>query len=233
MMEVEKRRNSFKKWLVVFTFIGLLVVLLIVLLSGFNSKEEFPTFQDVDGKIEVMSGEYKLDKQAYIGDPQAPVKVIEFVDYKCPYCKAWNNENFENFKNKFIDTGKVQFYVINYPFLGPDSIKAAMVGEILWGQNHEAFWEYHHAIYQNQGEERTMWANENFLLKLIKDYVPHGNVKSVEESLKNLEGLYEVKEDFKITSINSVASVPTFVVDEKKYVNPSLEQLSEIIESLY
>ncbi|SDD52338.1 Protein-disulfide isomerase [Paenibacillus sp. CF095] len=230
-MKIEKKRNSLKKGIMVFTLMGLLVVLLMVLLSGFKSKEEFPTFQDVDGKIEVMAGEYKLDKQAYIGDPQAPVKVIEFVDYKCPYCMAWNNDNFDKFKDKFIDTGKAQLYIVNYPFLGPDSIKAAMVGEILWKQNQEAFWEYHHAIYKNQGEERTVWANEKFLLKLIDDYVPHGNSKLVEESLNNLEGLYEVKEDFKITSINGVASVPTFVVGEDKYVNPSLEQLSEIIES--
>ncbi|MEI4927642.1 thioredoxin domain-containing protein, partial [Klebsiella pneumoniae] len=77
-----------------------------------------------------------------------------FVDYKCPYCAAWTNNNLPKLKKDYIDTGKVQLYIVNFPFLGPDSIKAAMVGEILWKQNHEAFWEYTEALYAHQGEEK-------------------------------------------------------------------------------
>ncbi|WP_337033498.1 DsbA family protein [Paenibacillus illinoisensis] len=210
----------------------ILIVLIVALISGFTEKEEvFPTFQDVGGTIETQVGDYKLDKQAYLGDPNAPVKVVEFVDYKCPYCAAWTNNNLPKFKKDYIDTGKVQLFVVNFPFLGPDSIKAAMVGEILWKQNHEAFWEYTDALYAHQGEEKTIWANEKYLLSIIKKYVPHGDADAVKKSLKNLEGLFEVKEDFKITSTNGVSSVPTFIVDGKKYVNPDLTQFSDVIDS--
>lgn len=75
---------------------------------------------DAKGKIEIAIGDFKLEKQPFLGDPTAPIKVIEFIDFKCPSCAKWENENFPDFKQDFIDTGKVQFYVINFPFLGPD-----------------------------------------------------------------------------------------------------------------
>lgn len=210
-----------------------IITIMSIILSGCSKQEEvFPSLEDVRDAIEVKVGDFKLDKQAYIGDPNAPVKVIEFMDYKCPYCAAWTTSNLPHIKKEYIDTGKVQLFLINYPFLGPDSIKAAMVGEILWKQNHDAFWEYHNALSLHQGDESTVWANEEFLTSIIDKYVDNGDSKAVKQGLKNLEGLYEVKEDFQITEANHISSVPTFWIEGKKYVNPDVIQLTQAIESI-
>ncbi|MCM3130994.1 MULTISPECIES: thioredoxin domain-containing protein [unclassified Paenibacillus] len=233
-MFMNKKQKGFGNKVALITSLGFAIVLLtsLAIVAAWSDQEEvYPTYEDVKEEISVSAGDYKLDKQAYIGDPNAPVKVIEFIDYKCPYCKAWNTENFDDFKEKYIDTGKVQFFVINFSFLGPDSLKAAMVGEILWKQNSEAFWEYEKAIYENQGDKGTIWANEKFLLDLIEKHVPHGDAAAVKKSLDNLEGLYEVKEDLAITQANGVPSVPTFIVDSKQYTNPAISDLYEIIDS--
>ncbi|MNE87456.1 hypothetical protein D3C80_1846600 [compost metagenome] len=50
------------------------------------------------------------------------------------------------------------------------------------------------------------------------------------ESLKNLDGLFDVKEDFKITTTNGISSVPTFIIGSQKYVNPDYSELSKAID---
>ncbi|PWJ17429.1 DsbA family protein [Jannaschia seohaensis] len=44
-----------------------------------------------------------------LGDPNAPVKVIEYASYTCPHCANFHNETFKSFKAEYIDTGKVHF----------------------------------------------------------------------------------------------------------------------------
>ena len=82
-----------------------------------------------------------LDGQPVMGNASAPVTVVEFGDYRCPYCRQFetgeftgpNNPGnigpFEKLKKNFIDTGKVKFSFINFAFLGPGSTKAAVAGE--------------------------------------------------------------------------------------------------------
>lgn len=44
-----------------------------------------------------------------LGNPQAPVTVIEYASVACPVCARFNNEVFQAFKTKYIDTGKVHY----------------------------------------------------------------------------------------------------------------------------
>lgn len=44
-----------------------------------------------------------------LGDTKAPVTVIEYASLACPVCAAWNNEVFQSFKTKYIDSGKVHY----------------------------------------------------------------------------------------------------------------------------
>jgi protein-disulfide isomerase len=46
-----------------------------------------------------------------LGDPKAPVTMVEYASVGCPHCAKWHNEVFAAFKAKYIDTGKVRFVV--------------------------------------------------------------------------------------------------------------------------
>jgi protein-disulfide isomerase len=63
------------------------------------------------------------DADMRLGNPNAPVTVIEFASLGCPICAKWNNDNFDAFKAKYIDTGKV--YYIFREFLTGDQPVAA------------------------------------------------------------------------------------------------------------
>ncbi|MEM9797195.1 MAG: DsbA family protein [Pseudomonadota bacterium] len=44
-----------------------------------------------------------------IGDPDAPVKVVEYASFTCPHCAAFHNETFKAFREEYVETGKVHY----------------------------------------------------------------------------------------------------------------------------
>src|ERR1700749_2126770 len=50
-----------------------------------------------------------LAEEMSMGNPKAPVTVVEYASASCPHCAAFNNDVFPEFKKKYIDTGKVRY----------------------------------------------------------------------------------------------------------------------------
>lgn len=212
----------------------ILVVGSIVLLGFINNRQDselkkLPALMDAKGTLDIAVGDFKLEKQPMLGDKNAPVKVIEFSDYKCPACKSWNEKNFASFKKEFIDTGMVQFYMINFPFLGPDSIEA-VAAESIYQQDPDKFWEFKEKLFANQGIESKVWATEKFLLKFVKENIGGINQQQFEKDLKAHTYLLDVKEDFKISAANGIYSTPSFIVNGTQ-VGSNYEELRTLINN--
>jgi protein-disulfide isomerase len=71
----------------------------------------------------------KLDLQGFqmLGSKDAPVTLVEFTDYQCPFCQRFHMTVFGDLKKNYIDTGKVRFYSRDLPLdsLHPNAIRAA------------------------------------------------------------------------------------------------------------
>jgi protein-disulfide isomerase len=87
------------------------------------------------------------------GDPNAPVKLVEFGDFKCGYCGEWNHETLPPIRDKYLESGKVRIAHVNYPILGPDSM-ASEAAECAAQQGR--FWEYAQLLYENQRTSDTL-----------------------------------------------------------------------------
>src|SRR5262245_17108061 len=59
-----------------------------------------------------------------MGDPNAPVKIIEYGDFQCPFCRRFWQEAEPQIIESYVKTGKVYFEFHSYAFLGPESIAA-------------------------------------------------------------------------------------------------------------
>ena len=68
-----------------------------------------------------------LEGLPVLGAKSAPVTLVEFTDYQCPFCRQFHVQTFGELKKKFIDTGKVRFYSRDLPLdsMHPNAMRAA------------------------------------------------------------------------------------------------------------
>ena len=84
-------------------------------------------------------------RDAILGSSDAPVTLIEYGDYQCPYCAEYFQNVQPEVLKDYISTGKVKMVFRNFAFLGPESTAAAEAAECAEDQNE--LWPYHDALY--------------------------------------------------------------------------------------
>lgn len=97
-----------------------------------------------------------------LGNANAPVTIVEFGDFQCPYCDLWYKQTLPQIISNYINTGKAKMIFQNYAILGPDSTTAAKASYCANQQGQ--FWKYYNFMYEHQGQEDSGWANEQNLL---------------------------------------------------------------------
>ncbi|MHC1741317.1 MAG: DsbA family protein [Anaerolineaceae bacterium] len=88
-----------------------------------------------------------------MGDPNAPVKVVEFADFQCPYCQKYWQDVEPTLLKTYIETGKVYYTYAPMAFLGQESFDSA---EAAYCANDQGkFWEYRDYLYTNHTGENV------------------------------------------------------------------------------
>ena len=59
-----------------------------------------------------------------LGKANAPVTIVEYADFQCPYCAQWAVDSFPAIVNEYVRPGKVRVVYDGVAFLGPDSLTA-------------------------------------------------------------------------------------------------------------
>ncbi|MGI0026428.1 MAG: DsbA family protein [Nitrosopumilaceae archaeon] len=96
-----------------------------------------------------------------LGNPNAPITIVEWGDYQCTYCHAFHETTKDSLIKEYVDTGKVNFVFRDFPLNGPDSVLAA---EASYCANDQGkYWEYHDELYKNWAGEKTGWVNRKSL----------------------------------------------------------------------
>ncbi len=102
----------------------------------------------------VPSGPVEIDTSAAfsIGAADAPVVMVEFTDFQCPYCSRHFVETFPQIRADYIDTGQVRYVFMDFPLtsIHPEAPLAAEAARCAGDQ--DAFLEMHHALFDRQGE---------------------------------------------------------------------------------
>ncbi|WP_420631489.1 DsbA family protein [Candidatus Leptofilum sp.] len=93
-----------------------------------------------------------IDGAYAIGDPNAPVTIIEYTDFQCPYCSRHYEQTFLQLKEDYIDTGLVYYVFKDFPLtqLHPDAVLAANAARCAGDQG--AFLEMHGTLFARQGD---------------------------------------------------------------------------------
>lgn len=115
----------------------------------------------------IISPTFLENGSPILGDPNAPVTLIEFGDYQCHFCNVHFHNTEHRLLEKFIKTGKVKMIFKDFTIIGPDSVDAAHGTHCANDQG--KFWEYHDILYNNWTGENNGWASSDNLLRFAQE----------------------------------------------------------------
>jgi protein-disulfide isomerase len=92
---------------------------------------------------------YKMPSGGFsMGDAKAPLVIVEYTDFQCPFCQQFHNQAFAQIKANYIDTGKVRFISRDFPLdFHENARRAATAGRCAAEQG--KYWEMRHVMIVN------------------------------------------------------------------------------------
>lgn len=187
---------------------------------------------DTEAALKIKSGDVVL------GDAKAPVTIIEYGDYQCPFCMRFSRQTEPLLREEFIKTGKVKMVFRNFQFLGPESQAAGLAAKCAQDQN--KFWSFHDAIYaveEKDGRENNGNLTRDLFMQLAGnlklDTAAFGSCFDAQKYRQTVED--ETKEG----TAAGVNSTPTIFVNGTRYLgalpwdnaaDPRIQPLKPIIE---
>ncbi len=93
-----------------------------------------------------------LDDDPAKGSPDAPVTIVEFSDFQCPFCSRFFEQTLPQLEKNYIETGKVRLVFKDFPLdnLHPNARPAHIAAECADEQG--MFWQYHDVLFENQAQ---------------------------------------------------------------------------------
>ncbi len=119
--------------------------------AGQNQNAPTPTVQ---ASLPPIGG-----RDVVLGNPNAPVTLIEYGDYQCPFCGRMFTQVEPQLRADYISTGKVKMVFRNFQFLGKESVAAGEAAECAADQN--KFWDYRDALYTAKVKDASSGGSEN------------------------------------------------------------------------
>jgi protein-disulfide isomerase len=149
------------------------------------------------------------------GKTDAPVTIVEFGDFQCPFCGRFASDTLQQLVKNYVDTGKVKFVYKEYPLpFHPNAQPAAMAAECANEQG--KFWPYHDKLYATQ----TTWENQdsNTVKKIFKEYaVSLGlNGASFNSCLDSSKYSDKIQKQSTEGSQYGISGTPTFYIGNQK-----------------
>ena len=194
---------------------GVLIAGAVIYTNG--SKSGNPTAA-IDNTNQTPSAEVSLalnSEDVILGDPKAPVTLIEYGDFQCPFCGRFYSQTENLIKEQYVRTGKVKFVYRHFAFLGPESLEAANAVECAKDQG--KFWEFHDALYSAEikdGEEH----NGNLNAALFNSLANQLGMNAVSFSACLASNKYadKVQGDYNNALAAGVRSTPTIFINGQK-----------------
>jgi protein-disulfide isomerase len=101
-----------------------------------------------------------------LGNPTAPVTLIEFADLQCPFCRQFTLQALPAILRDYVRPGKVKLVFAGIAFLGPESGTALRATYAAGLQSR--LWNFAALLYRNQGGENSGWVTDDLLRSVGK-----------------------------------------------------------------
>jgi len=143
------------------------------------------------------------------GPDNAPIVIVEFSDFECPFCRKWHNETYLPLREKYPNQIKLVYR--NFPLVSLHANAYLAAEAAMCAGDQERYWDYHDALFQGKkgmGEE----AFKGYAAELGLDTVAFNDCLD-REKYKDF-----IREDMAYAASIGVQSTPTFYVNGKLVV---------------
>ncbi len=149
-----------------------------------------------------------------LGSPDAPLTIVEYSDFLCPYCTRASLETVPQIEEEYVAAGKVKLVWKQFPLPGLHGeacIVAAMASECAAEQ--DAFWEYHDMLFLNND-------NVTFSIENLKRFAQDLGLDAEKFNACLDEGKYidKVAADYDEAERRGATGTPTFFVGQTMVV---------------
>ena len=161
-----------------------------------------------------------------LGDPKAPVTIVEYASLGCPHCRHFHDETLPKIKKAYIDTGKAKLIFRDFP-LGQRAMAAAMIARCAGPVRYFGMVAI---MFRDQGD----WGRAKDGLAALEASAKKGGMSAaqVQDCIRNealLQGMQQGVE--KAQKDHGVNATPTFIVGEERVEGAeSFEEFSKIID---
>jgi len=177
------------------------------------------------GSNDATRSSAERDDDMAMGDPKAPIIMVEYASLTCPHCAAFHEEIFPELKKKYIDTGKVRFVFRQFP---TPPVPYAVGGEaVARCAGPDKYFDLLDILYKKQ----RYWVTSNNPRKALMEMAATAGISqadfdacvSDEANIKRIQEVSKIaQEEFKITG------TPSFVINGK--LRPQVRTLESFEE---
>ncbi|MBT8172513.1 MAG: DsbA family protein [Nitrosopumilus sp.] len=156
------------------------------------------------------------DNDPIIGNPDAPITIIEFSDFQCPFCARFHIQTLPLILEEYIEQGKVKLVFRDFPIqsIHPNALPASVAAECANEQG--KFREMHDMLFDNQNQWNKLETND--VLSLFSNYA--SNIQLDQEIFDSCltSGKYieEIRKDLDDGRDYGVSGTPGFFVGNEK-----------------
>ena len=170
-------------------------------------------------QAEVVS--ISADDDPVIGDPDAPITIIEFSDFQCPFCERFSTQTLPTLQEEYIDKGLVKLVYRDFPIqsIHPNAVVTALAAECAHEQG--GFKGMHDKLFEKQGEWKSVTAQD--IVGVLTGYASDIGIDSDEFETCLVMGRHvdDIRGDLEDGRAYGVSGTPGFFVgnDQIGYVS--------------
>ena len=172
-----------------------------------------------------QAADLDLSGNPRFGSPDAPIEIAIFEDFRCPACGQFDATVLPSIKREFVDSGQASIVFVHFPVLGPASEHVARIGQCVFEQSNDAFWDMKSPLYRSQNELDVARRAEQLALT----YAPGVDEAQLRSCLNDPASLERVRADRSIATDLNLRGTPSVAVNGTPLPSATLAEVQRAV----